>query len=272
MPPLVENQFGNENDPRIVVGDNNRNATSQQQQRPSKSRANVEDASEDISAKARQLGIDVVEWSHPDNLYSPSFPLVDGLLLRDQVSLVMRKMVKKTIQDYRPLFEGMIQRVRPVDAENFRPILTEVIRQLVVANNSANNCVAENSANDSSVASFTPNLTWGKIVTAYAFGGVFANDAIANAAVFANDAVAHIEIATNDASLQLDPKTLGSIVGEVIDEVAGKWIRDDGGWESLVNHFPNVIYEESLARNLFYLFGASAAAAVGITCLKSMIN
>ena len=251
MPPLVENQFGNDKDSLVVAG--NYRHQQQQQQRPSKSRVRQEDDPENISAKARQLGIEVVEWSRADNLYSPSFPLVDGLLRRDDVSLVMRKLVKKTITDYRPLFEGMIQSVRPVDEENFKPILSEVIRELVVANSGKN---TENTSLDG--AASTPNLAWGKIVTAFAFGGVFANDAIANAGIVTG---------YDDAALRL-----GAIVGEVIDEVAGMWILERGGWESFVNHFPNVIYEESLARNLIYLFGASAAAALGITCLKSIIN
>jgi len=288
MPPLVGNLSGKGNDSSaqsLALSDNdlrgNRQRASHHRSNPfdsSKSRDEVDaSASADVvSAKARQLGIDVVECSHSRNLYSPSFPLVD-VLLHDDVSIIMRKIVKKTILEKQPLFEGMIQSVRPVDIEDFKLILTNVICHLVNTSSAANN------------ATTSSNLTWGRIVAAYAFGGLFANDALAQAvaipvasssssstSVGANSTCSSISSAgsksTSSEVPHLDAKELGAIVGDVIDEVAGSWIQEQGGWNSFANHFGTVNHEESLARNLIYLVGASAAAAFGIACLKSMLN
>jgi len=200
-------------------------------------------ANASVSAKARLLGIDAVECTHPRNLYSLPLPIID-VILRDDASIVMRKIVKKIVLEKQPLFHGMIQTVRPSgsNAEEFRSILSDVVDHLVAG----------------ASAHSTPNLTWGKIVTAYAFGGLFAN----------------VVLASSSPGISPSARTeeLGTIVGEVIDEVAGAWIAQQGGWESFAKFFCTVNTEESITRNLVYLFGASAAAAVGLVCWKTMVH
>ena len=201
-----------------------------------------------VSTRARQLGIDAVECTHPRNLSSLPLPIID-VLIRDDVSIVMRKIVKKIVLEKRPLFHGMIQSVRPaadfVAVEDFQSILTDVVGHLVYG-------VSDHSA--------APNLTWGKVVTAYAFGGLFAN-----------------AVLTSSCSSESWPpadrvRHLGTIVGEVVDDLAGAWIAQQGGWNSFAKYFCTINTEESITRNLVYLFGASAAAAVGLVCWKTMVH
>lgn len=194
------------------------------------------------------------------------------VLLHDDVSIVMRKIVKKIILEKQPLFQSMIEAVRPVDVDDFRLILADVIRHLVATSSGANGNNAPTAAS---------NLTWGRIVTAYAFGGLFANDVVARS--FSNFVPASystsLESGSETSSITSlaspsprNSKELGLIVGEVIDEIAGDWILDQGGWSSFEKQFCTVKYEESLTRKLIYLVGASAATAIGIACLKSIIN
>ena len=219
----------------------------------------VDAACASVGAKARQLGVDVVECTHSKNLYTLSIPLID-VILHDDASIVMRKIVKKIIREKQPAFRGMIQSLRPADYADFRAILSDVIRNLVTGS----------SSHDA-----PPVLSWGKIVTAYAFGGLFANDAIAMAAASSGSASYSSYSVSSSASSppgQMDPKELGMIVGEVVDQVAGPWIQQQGGWKSFAHFFSTINAEESLTRNLVYLVCASAAASVGLVWWKAMVK
>jgi len=230
MPPLVGNSLESDDERSLSSTESDDGADL------------LSPAASSVSTRARQLGIDAVECTHPRNLYSLPFPIID-VILRDDVSIVMRKIVKKIVLQKQPLFHGMIQSVRPTesDPEDFRSILSDVVCHLV----------AGPSGNSS------PNLTWGKVVTAFAFGGLFANVVLASSA-------------STPTSTRMEQ--LGTIVGEVIDGVAGAWIVQQGGWQSFAKFFCTVNTEESITRNLVYIFGASAAAAVGLVCWKTMVH
>lgn len=236
MPPLVGNSLESEEERSLSSSESDDGADAPPSRAPS------------VSMRARQLGIDAVECTHPRNLCSLPLPIID-VLLRDDISIVMRKIVKKIVLEKRPLFHGMIQSIRPgsdaVSVDDFQSILSDVISHLVSG-------VSDHAA--------APNLTWGKIVTAYAFGGLFANAVLT----------------TSQSSESLPTadrvRDLGTIVGEVVDDLAGAWIAQQGGWNSFAKFFCTVNTEESITRNLVYLFGASAAAAVGLVCWKTMVH
>ena len=236
MPPLVGNSLKSEDKKSLSSSESYDGAHAPPSRSPS------------VSMRARQLGIDAVECTHPRNLCSLPLPIID-VLLRDDITIAMRKIVKKIVLEKRLLFHGMIKSIRPVpdavSVDDFKLILSDVISHLVVG-------VSNHAA--------APNMTWGKIVTAYAFGGVFAN-----------------AVLTNSQSLEYLPpanqvRDLGIIVGNVVDELAGSWITQQGGWNCFARFFLTVYNEDSITRNLLYVLGGAAATAFCLVCWKMMLH
>lgn len=188
-----------------------------------------------VATKALELGNEAVNCCNPNNLYSLPLPATLQVILRHDVDIIMRKIVKKTVQEKQILFQKMTQDVMTGlrTIRDFRDILTSVIQSLVDVD---------------------ARMTWGRVVTAYAFGGFFANEA------------AKVVVVSSPSAQQL-----GKIVGEVIYEVAGDWIEAQGGWPAFVRHFEMVIPEEGFAKGLMVL-GALSLGALSVLSLGKMIK
>ena len=267
MFPLVGDSLGSDGERSLTPSESSSDDDNDDRRSPfrasssssSPSSLTLPPTSSSVSLKARQLGVDVVVCTHPKNLSRLTyFPIVIDVILHDDVSIVMRKIVKSTVLGKLPLFRGMIQSVRPADDRDFRRILSEIVGHLVAAG------VAHDSP--------TPNLTWAKIVTAYAFGGFFANEVILASSTSSSSATGSGSLSASASGPRTTEEQLGNIVGDVIDQVAGKWIERQGGWRAFAKHFRNAHEDESLARSLVYLFGASTAAAFGLVFLKTMVH
>ena len=82
MPPLVGNSLKSEDKKSLSSSESYNGAHAAPSRSPS------------VSMRARQLGIDAVECTHPRNLCSLPLPIID-VLLRDDITIAMRKIVKK---------------------------------------------------------------------------------------------------------------------------------------------------------------------------------
>jgi hypothetical protein len=171
--------------------------------------------------KAKELGVNVVSYCNENNVNSPFLPTVIDVLLKDDVNITMRKIIQKILQDKACRIEGMINSLPPpTHYEDFKETFNSVVYHML-----------------------TSPVTWGRIATAYAFGGLLAKATIASS--------------PEASRAELDLNQFGVIVGEVIFELAGHWIAAQGGWnDGFVNCFSPINSEETTTRILLYGFGA----------------
>ena len=228
----------------------------------------------------------------PPTLAAPFPPSSGGvhfinLLTTDRETLTMRRLVTKALIDKSHSFNAMIYILPriPARTSEFRDIFGAVVDRMIRTStrrrddddNGDDNAVN----NDDNVT----NVTWGKVVTAYAFGLRLIKAAAdvgaqplqqqqhhqqqqhpAEAADADQEAP---EIAPVNAD-EFDHREWGSALGQVMHERMGDWVLSRGGWSDGFNDYflDRRGLEDVVTKKLFYVF----AVGVGLALFLKLVR
>lgn len=217
----------------------------------------------EISSKLQDLGEDLVRHIVVATLSPPTFPdeadVIEpifppqnsggafflNLFTTDRVTLRMRRLVTKALQDKSLSFTAMMNVLPqiPNTLEEFRDCFSIVVDQMISLTHQPPHPLPPIGG----LQRNEMNITWGKVVTAYAFGLRVMKASVDQPMEEGPGAVRH-----------LDASTWGRALGDIINSKMGEWIASHGGWNGFYEYFMDgQVIEESIAKNLLLVFGIS---------------
>jgi len=236
----------------------------------------------EIPRKLRDLGIDLAKHIVLASItMPPSVDVVDGaanfpprlsgsilnLLTTDDETRIMRRLVTKALMDKSPSFTSLVNSLPriPSDIQEFRDIFSTVVDNMIMVHGPQQ--LNQRQQQHEQQNDFEYNISWGKLVTAFAFGLRLTK------AVVDRRQAAGLQQQQQPLLLfsEEDATEWGGTMGDILAERMGTWIESQGGWKDGFNDYflDGRGLEEDVTKKLIYFFVFGVGAAILYKLFKS---